>query len=384
MTINLVEMIYWTMSASPRRSNFALSCIAFVRNLAFDVFVSLARTHFTTAIYKLVLQTMQSNSFETGGDSAGPSSLTVSDRRRAAHRDLVKRGTGRRKRARREHSRARQDGEAAGSSVLQPEGDEHEINSDTNNNFDGHEHYDSEPDQPVQDLSGRSQPDTGPADDEHAHSQEDRRSISPLRSPPPPDPDPARNEDAAQPPQRNLDQRARIDVDVDALEHVAVLPKQKDAIMFIRALQSASLDDPCAKLNNAALQRLRHPLQEPLHIEEPAIRHGIISYFALEHSANEAYERIRNSAARNFEGAAEIPSHARIERLIAEYTGIESIEHDMCPDTCVAFTGPFAELVNCPICGTERYDPIKLHDILDYECKSAPKEEEEMFMIDDT
>lgn len=52
--------------------------------------------------------------------------------------------TGRRKRARREHSRARQDGEAAGSSVLQPEGDEHEINSDTNNNFDGHEHYDSE------------------------------------------------------------------------------------------------------------------------------------------------------------------------------------------------------------------------------------------------
>ncbi|KAG2746614.1 hypothetical protein P692DRAFT_201807078 [Suillus brevipes Sb2] len=37
-------------------SNFALSCIAFVRNLAFDVFVSLARTQFTTAIYKLVLQ----------------------------------------------------------------------------------------------------------------------------------------------------------------------------------------------------------------------------------------------------------------------------------------------------------------------------------------
>lgn len=162
------------------------------------------------------------------------------------------------------------------------------------------------------------------------------------------------------PPQRNLDQRARIDVDVDALEHVAVLPKQKDAIMFIRALQRASLDDPCAKLNDAALQRLRHPLQEPLHIEEPAIRHGIISYFALEHSTNKAYERIRNSAARNFEGAAEIPSHARIERLIAEYTGIESIEHDMCPDTCVAFTGPFAELMNCPICGTERYDPIKL------------------------
>ncbi|KAG1808040.1 uncharacterized protein BJ212DRAFT_1449163 [Suillus subaureus] len=32
----------------------------------------------------------------------------------------------------------------------------------------------------------------------------------------------------------------------------------------------------------------------------------------------------------------------------------------MCPDTCVAFTGPFANLTHCPICHTEHYDPIKL------------------------
>ncbi|KAG1727415.1 hypothetical protein EDB19DRAFT_1643055, partial [Suillus lakei] len=55
-----------------------------------------------------------------------------------------------------------------------------------------------------------------------------------------------------------------------------------------------------------------------------------------------------------------VPSYHNIERLIAEYTGVESIEHDMCPDTCVTFTGPFAELKNCPICDADRYDPIKL------------------------
>lgn len=36
----------------------------------------------------------------------------------------------------------------------------------------------------------------------------------------------------------------------------------------------------------------------------------------------------------------------------------------MCLDSCVAFTGPFAELANCPICDADhyadRYDPVKL------------------------
>ncbi|KAG0691677.1 hypothetical protein DFH29DRAFT_1010478 [Suillus ampliporus] len=218
------------------------------------------------------MEFIHSNSFETAGDSAGPSLLTISDRRRAAHRDLVKRGagepehnrTGRRKHARGEHSQAdssssaQLDAEVAGSSVLQPEGDEYEFNLDDINNefnpddngFDGHQHY--EPKQPVPDPSGESQPATNPADVEHSHSHED----PPPRSPPPPDPDPARYEDADQPPQQNLDQRARIDVDIDELERLAVLPKQKDAIAFIRALQNASLDDLCAKLNDAALQCL--------------------------------------------------------------------------------------------------------------------------------
>jgi hypothetical protein len=194
------------------------------------------------------------------------------------------------------------------------------------------------------------QPDTN-------HQENQPLPNAPSRSPSPPDP--ARDDDI-EPPQQNIDQRVRVNVDIDELERLAVLPKQKDAIAFIRALQHATLDDPCAKLNEAALHRLRVPLREQLIIEDPSIRHAITTYFALEHSANEAYEQIRKSAARCFEGAADVPSHARIERLIAEYTGVESIEHDMCPESCVAFTGPFAELENCPICGTERHDPIKL------------------------
>ncbi|EDR02848.1 uncharacterized protein LACBIDRAFT_307987 [Laccaria bicolor S238N-H82] len=32
----------------------------------------------------------------------------------------------------------------------------------------------------------------------------------------------------------------------------------------------------------------------------------------------------------------------------------------MCPNSCIAYTGPFAKLEVCPTCEESRYDPIKL------------------------
>ncbi|KAG2351769.1 hypothetical protein BDR07DRAFT_1317619, partial [Suillus spraguei] len=74
---------------------------------------------------------------------------------------------------------------------------------------------------------------------------------------------------------------------------------------------------------------LRNPYQTSLEIDSSAVRHAIATYFALEHSAINAYESIRQSAMRCLEGeATQIPSYYNVERLIAEYTGVESIEHD--------------------------------------------------------
>lgn len=191
--------------------------------------------------------------------------------------------------------------------------------------------------------------------------------ILPRRSPSPDPPPP--NEDFPQrspspgprPPAQALPEHQRVAIDVNRLATLAILPKMKNTIEFIRGLQNASLDDPCSKLNAAALHRLREPHQAPLEINQPAIRFAISEYFALEHSAQDAYERIRRSAGHCFAGDAnEIPSYHQIERLIAEFTGVESIEHDMCSESCVAFTGPFSHLDNCPVCGHHRYDPIKL------------------------
>ena len=74
--------------------------------------------------------------------------------------------------------------------------------------------------------------------------------------------------------------------------------------------------------------------------------------FALEHLAVNAYESIHHSAGHCFRGSVlDMPSYYTIEKLIFEHTGMDSIEHDMCPNTCVAFTGPYSALEHCPICG---------------------------------
>lgn len=42
------------------------------------------------------------------------------------------------------------------------------------------------------------------------------------------------------------------------------------------------------------------------------------------------------------------------------HMGVEPIEHHMCPNSCIAFTGPFTELERCPTCDTSRWNELKL------------------------
>ncbi|KAG2125709.1 uncharacterized protein EDB93DRAFT_1057662, partial [Suillus bovinus] len=128
------------------------------------------------------------------------------------------------------------------------------------------------------------------------------------------------------------------------------LPKFHQAFSFIQALRAASLDDPVAKLTPEALEKLRNPPQQPPLIASAIIRHGIEMYFHLEHAAQAAYKGIADSAARSFPGAEDIPSYRGVEHLVAELSGIDSIKHHMCLNTCIAFTSPFSDLDQCPFC----------------------------------
>jgi hypothetical protein len=122
---------------------------------------------------------------------------------------------------------------------------------------------------------------------------------------------------------------------------------------FIQVISNASLSEPVAKWDDNAMDRLRNPPNVPLEIPDPAIPHSISMYLTLEHASQDAYECIARSFRQNFAdipGAATIQSYKNIEKLIATYTGVEAILHNMCLKSCHAFTGPFTDLDACSLC----------------------------------
>ncbi|KAG1824881.1 uncharacterized protein BJ212DRAFT_1476169 [Suillus subaureus] len=132
---------------------------------------------------------------------------------------------------------------------------------------------------------------------------------------------------------------------------------------FVLAVRNASLDDPIAKLSDDALEWLRNPPHGPIVINSPGVHQSISMYLALEHASQDAYNCIRRATARNFGGADGVDnllSFYNVKKLITQYTGVESIEHDMCPKSCLAFTGPYADLDQCPLCTMSRWDQAKL------------------------
>ena len=41
-------------------------------------------------------------------------------------------------------------------------------------------------------------------------------------------------------------------------------------------------------------------------------------------------------------------SFDQVKQRIHHLSGVVPLEHDMCPDSCIAYTGPYGELDKCP------------------------------------
>ena len=134
----------------------------------------------------------------------------------------------------------------------------------------------------------------------------------------------------------------------------------KQALEYILALRRATLDDPTSKLDDKALQCIRNPRQSTIVIEAPEICHSITAYLGCEHAAQTVYEMFRHSHNSNFPHHGRMLSFREVEKVIAEYTGVERIQHNMCPNTCMGYTGPFQDLEACQKCNTSRWNQEKL------------------------
>ena len=145
------------------------------------------------------------------------------------------------------------------------------------------------------------------------------------------------------------------DIDLASLAELAKLEGLKLTMQFIAALENASLDDEFSKLSLATVDRLRHPEIGPVTVS-PDTRLGLDLFLSAINSPQNTYTLNRDAVLRRHP-EDEIPTYDEMKRIIEKITGVQSIEHDMCINSCMAYTGPLATLDKCSECQEPRLDP---------------------------
>jgi Transposase family tnp2 len=132
----------------------------------------------------------------------------------------------------------------------------------------------------------------------------------------------------------------------------------KTAAEFVKGLQGVTLDDPSLGMPDEALHRLRNPPHERSPVVIDKVTRLAIDLY-LGNPSKETYET-NCKAIQRYEPGIDLPSYYKIKRLVADVTGVESVMHHMCINSCLAYTGPFHDLDACPVCSEPRYDQFRL------------------------
>ncbi|KAF9463668.1 hypothetical protein BDZ94DRAFT_1321619 [Collybia nuda] len=122
---------------------------------------------------------------------------------------------------------------------------------------------------------------------------------------------------------------------------------------FIKFLRAATLDNSC--MSKEAVTRLRNPQPEPfLDTEDKHFQKALESFLAVTNASEETYNRNRRAMMRCYPDDPFL-SFEQMKSRVEQLSGISPIWEDMCIDSCVGFTGHFAMLNSCPVCGKARY-----------------------------
>ena len=134
----------------------------------------------------------------------------------------------------------------------------------------------------------------------------------------------------------------------------------KTSLAFQRALEGASLDN--GDLGVDDVYRLRHPVQNEINLlDDPDLLLSLRLFLSTTSASDQVYNDVRSDMLERHP-EDNILSLASIKKKIQDLTGVIPIVHDMCPNSCVAYTGPYADLESCPMpdCQTSQYDPVLL------------------------
>ena len=141
---------------------------------------------------------------------------------------------------------------------------------------------------------------------------------------------------------------------LEELAEVVCLGDIKLVMDFIQALRVASLDDEHNRLSKDAVECLQDPPTAPVDPSDRDFRLGLDLFLTHLKSSQETYTLTREAILRRHPDD-NIPSYDQMKRRISEITGVVPIVHHMCPNSCLAFTGPLAKDEACRKCGHPRY-----------------------------
>lgn len=98
-----------------------------------------------------------------------------------------------------------------------------------------------------------------------------------------------------------------------------------------------------------------NPPQELWNLEDPQLRLSFQIYLSLSaHSSEATYDAVRSSIKECYPESTML-SFDQVRTRLKTITGIHPLFFDMCINTCLAYTGTFSSLTECPFCGERRY-----------------------------
>lgn len=105
---------------------------------------------------------------------------------------------------------------------------------------------------------------------------------------------------------------------------------------------------------------LVNPPEHPLELDEVEDRDLLLCLwlFLMQHTASQETYNASIDAIKIAHPDSNLLSYNQVKHRMAHFTGIKPIVNDMCPNSCMAYTGPFSEHETCPCCKEARYDPI--------------------------
>lgn len=139
-------------------------------------------------------------------------------------------------------------------------------------------------------------------------------------------------------------------MNLDELAELASLHHLKTIMAFIQAIASAFLDNEYSKLDSSVLKHIRNPSTSISPITNNSGLHlGLDVFLLITNAAQRTYLSVCNAILKRYP-EDEIPSYEQIKQYISKLTAVFAIVHDMCINSCLAFTGPFKDLNVCPEC----------------------------------